>query len=70
MVVEQVYINIKKRRNELGMSQDELARRAGYTDRSSIAKIELGKVDISLGTLKKIAAALDADPIDLLGWWQ
>ena len=67
--MEQVYINIKKRRLELGMSQEELAHKAGYTDRSSIAKIELGKVDISLETLKKIAAALDIEPLDLLDWW-
>lgn len=67
--MEQVYNNMKQRRLELGMSQEELARKVGYTDRSSIAKIESGKVDISIETLKKIAAALDADPLVLLGWW-
>lgn len=35
-----LYKNIKKLREELGMSQDELAEKAGYTSRSSIAKIE------------------------------
>lgn len=68
--MEQVYINIRKRRLELGMSQEELARKSGYTDRSSIAKIESGKVDISLGNLKKIAEALGSDPLELLDWWQ
>ena len=67
--MEQVYINIKNRRQELGMSQLELANQIGYTDRSSIAKIETGKVDISLGMLKKISAALEIDPVELLGWW-
>lgn len=35
-----LYKNIKKLREELGMSQDELAEKTGYTSRSSIAKIE------------------------------
>lgn len=67
--MEQVYANIRKRRIELDMSQEELAHRIGYTDRSSIAKIETGKVDISIGTLKKIATVLDIDAGELLGWW-
>ena len=41
-----LYKNIKKLREELGMSQDELAEKAGYTSRSSIAKIEKGLVDL------------------------
>ena len=35
-----LYINIKQRRKALGMTQEELAVKAGYTDRSSISKIE------------------------------
>ena len=42
--MEKVYENIKKLRIERGLSQEELARRTGYTDRSSIAKIENGSV--------------------------
>lgn len=42
-----LYDNIKKRRMELGMTQDDLAKLTGYTDRSSIAKIEAGKVDLT-----------------------
>ena len=34
-------------RERQGMTQEALAARLGYTDRSSIAKIETGKVDIS-----------------------
>ena len=34
---------IRKRREELNMSQDELARLMGYKSRSSINKIELEK---------------------------
>ena len=39
-----IYLKIKQRRLLLGMSQDELASKTGYKDRSSIAKIENGKV--------------------------
>lgn len=69
--MKRLYLNIKNRRLELGMSQEELARKVGYTDRSSIAKIETGKVDISVNMLQKIAAALDTDPLTLLEYlWE
>lgn len=41
-----LYENIKRFRKEKGLSQEELARMTGYTDRSSIAKIEKGDVDL------------------------
>lgn len=66
--MEQVNINIKKRRKELGMSQEVLAQKIGYTDRSSIAKIETGVVDITVGQLKKIADALETTPLELLDY--
>ena len=45
-----------------GMSQDELATKAGYTSRSSISKIEHGKADIPRSQIIAIAAALKIDP--------
>lgn len=66
--MEQLYINIKNRRLELGMSMRELAAKSGYTDHTTIAKIEKGEVDISIGRLKQIAAALDTTPVKLTGW--
>jgi transcriptional regulator with XRE-family HTH domain len=36
-----LYKNIKMRREELGMSQEQLAKKVGYTSRSTIARIEL-----------------------------
>lgn len=56
--------NIKKRRNELKMTQHELAEKAniGYT---YIAQIEQGKKNPSLKTLYKISKSLDT-PIGLL----
>lgn len=69
--MEKLYINIKNRRLELHLSQDELAKRVGYTDRSSIAKIETGKVDLSLSMIKKIATALETDTAELLNYlWE
>lgn len=53
-----LYKNIKARREELGMSQAELARRVGYTNRSTIARIERGDVDLSQSKIMEIAKAL------------
>lgn len=62
-----VYINIRKRREELNMSQRELASKVGYKDNSTIAKMEKGLVDITIGRLKQIATALETTPAKLLG---
>ena len=37
---------IKRKREELGLSQEELARILGYKHKSSINKIELGLADV------------------------
>ncbi|MBQ3463440.1 MAG: helix-turn-helix domain-containing protein [Clostridia bacterium] len=58
---------IKQRREELGLSQDELAKRLGYKSRSSINKIELGKTDISQSKIKAFAKALETTHQYLLG---
>lgn len=62
-----VYINIRKRREELHMSQRELAAKVGYKDNSTIAKMEKGLVDITIGRLKQIASALETTPAVLMG---
>lgn len=41
------------------MSQDDLAKKVGYTSRSMISRIEAGQVDISQSKVKAFAAALD-----------
>lgn len=51
--------NIKKRRFELRMSQQELAEALGYKTRSTIAKIESGENDVSQKKLARFAAVLD-----------
>lgn len=59
--------NIRKRRYELGMSQQELATSMGYKTRSTIAKIESGENDVTEKKLRKFALALDTTPEALLG---
>lgn len=66
--MDKVYINIKKRREELGMSQRELASKAGYKDNAVITRMEKGLMDISIDRLYKIAKALNTTPIELTGW--
>lgn len=59
--------NIKKYREQQGLSQAELAELVGYTDRSSIAKIEKGAVDISESKIAAFAKALNVTPDVLMG---
>lgn len=61
-----VYDRIRQLRIANGLTQDELALAVGYTDRSSVAKIELGKVDLSLSKVAVIAQALHTTPKELL----
>ena len=44
----EIYKRIRARREGLGISQEELAKRMGYKSRSSINKIEKGENDIPL----------------------
>lgn len=59
---------IRDKREEMGMSQAELARRAGYTNRSIETRIEKGEVDLTTSKIEKIANILDTTPGYLLGW--
>lgn len=62
-----LYKNIKKFRLERGYTQTELANLTGYTDRSSIAKIENGDVDLPQSKIMLFAKALDVPPGVLMG---
>lgn len=59
---------IRNRREELGLSQDELGRRLGYKSRSSINKIELDQRNLTQSKIKAIADALDTTPAYIMGW--
>lgn len=60
---------IRNRRIELGMSQEDLAIRAGYKSKTSVNKIELMR-DVPLNRVRPIAEALECTPEYLLGWQQ
>lgn len=63
-----LYENIKALRLARGWSQQQLAEIVGYGDRSSIAKIESGKVDLSRSKIADFAKAFDVTPAYLMGW--
>ena len=63
-----MYEKIKKLRTKLGMSQDELAEKVGYTNRSSIGKVEAGAVDLSQSKILAFAKALNTTPQYLMGF--
>lgn len=64
----QLYKNIKNRRTELHLTQSELADRMGYADKSMIAKIEKGLVDLPQSKILAFAEALKTPPSYLMGW--
>lgn len=63
-----LYENIRNRREELGMSQQDLADLLGYKSRSTIAKIESGENDIPQSKVMAFAKALKTTPAYLMGW--
>ena len=63
-----LYTNIKKLREERGLSQEALAKLTGYSDRSSITKIEKGLVDLQQSKIELFAKALGTSVRELVGW--
>lgn len=59
---------IKLRREELQMTQEELAQKLGYKSRSSINKIELGGNELTQRKITDIAHALQTTPSYIMGW--
>ena len=57
-----MYERIRDLRIARGMSQDDLAKAMGYSDRSMITKIEGGKVDISQKKIVAFAEILGTTP--------
>ena len=58
---------VRLRREQLGLSQQELARRMGYRSRSSITKREKGINDLPQSKVEELAQALETTPAALLG---
>jgi len=58
---------IKKRRLELGLTQEELAERMGYKGKSSVSVAETKGDNVTTTKVKKFAAALDISYNYLIG---
>ena len=59
--------HVRLRREQLGLSQEELARRMGYRSRPSITKLEKGINDLPQSKVEELAQALETTPAALLG---
>lgn len=59
---------IRKRREDLGLTQEELATLVGYKSKSTINKIEMGINDLPQSKVSLIASALKISPAVLLGF--
>ena len=55
---EEFGMAVRRRRNRLHLSQEEFADRADI-HRTYVSSIELGKVDVGIGTAYKVSAALN-----------
>ena len=61
-----LYDNIRKRREQLGLTQGELAEMLGYKSRSTIARIESGENDLNQTKIVEFAKALRVSTYDLM----
>lgn len=59
---------IKKRREELGLTQTDLAIRMGYKSRAAICNVEKDNEDLTTTRIRKFAEALETTPAYLMGW--
>lgn len=65
---KQVGDRIRERREELGMTQTDLAKRLGYKSRSTIAKIESNVNSLTMPMVVEFAKVLMVEPSYLMGW--
>ncbi len=63
----ELYKNIKKLREENDLSQEELAKRVGYSDKSMISRIESGRVDLPQSKILLLAEIFHVTPGELMG---
>lgn len=59
---------IKLKREQLGLSQTELAIRAKYSDKTAISKLEHAGNNISMKQVERLAKALECSSQYLMGW--
>ena len=58
---------IREKREELGMTQEELSKKLGYKSRSSVNKMENAR-ELPLKKVKMMADVLGCSPSYLMGW--
>ena len=63
-IEEKLGLKIKQLRNKIGISQEELAFRCDL-HRTYISSVELGKRNVSIRNIEKIALALNVEIIEL-----
>lgn len=59
---------VRAKREELGMTQEELAGKLGYKSRASINKIEQNKRNMKQSQIASLALVLETTPAYLMGW--
>lgn len=60
--------NIRKRRQQLNLTQEQLAQKMGYADKGMISRIENGKIGLSKEKIEQFAAVLQISPVELMGY--
>lgn len=59
---------IRERRLHMGLTQDQLAEKTGYTSKSAISRIESAKSDLNQTKIRMFAIVLETTPQYLMGW--
>lgn len=59
---------IRARREQIGMTQDELAARMGFRGKASISRIESGENEVKTSMIPALADILETDVAHLMGW--
>lgn len=65
-IQEKIGLKIKNLRLSKKLSQEELAQKIGYKEKSSVAKIESGKIDLPQSKIVAIAKVLGTTPSYLM----
>lgn len=59
---------IRRRREELKLTQEELAARLGYASKSAVSRTENAGDNVGQKRIKMFAEALNTSPAELIGW--
>ena len=68
MIDKTIGQRIRMRREQLHITQTQLADLTGFADKTAISKIENGKTDLNQTKIKAFSEALHTTPAYLMGW--